>query len=602
MQKKILYIFFILSLVLLCPIFFVGCNKEPIHVHTYGEWKTKTPATCTKAEIENRACTCGHEETREGDSALAHSESGWIVDGDSTCTTTGTKHKECTVCEETLETETIEKKAHSMTEWSQVSSATCSEAEVLERHCSTCNTQNETKQGEVALGHTESEWKVLTPPTCSSFGVNYKECLVCHVELEKDMQVAKLQHEESEWIVEVQSTCSSFGVNYKECLVCHVELARDTQVAKLEHELTEWVLWDSAHCETPEIFRRDCRNFRCDYYEEKDGAQPTGHKWGNEVKTLNDGYYLVSKKCSECKEIHEEQKDYRNVYFITEYCDVKIEGYYNTKLIIGDKIKLSLEIADCYIVEKLVYYTGTTVDGEFVDNNDPTYIYNNSFIMPNSDIGIECICVPSNATGNIRNSEITLIPSMWSSNYTLDAVYFTLNDEYLINEPNVNSNGYDQGYIGMWNFEAPNNEFKFYNSLKFAIKVCFTFKSDNRYELLTGTGKFNSESFGGTIWIKNSQFVSVTQTFKVHVWDNNANESTDLEIEFRVCFEFDVIREHRVTYISENDQVENATILTNQLITNIPEGEWYLDKDFTQKWNFQIDRVTQDMFLYKKEN
>lgn len=41
--------------------------------HTYGEWETKSPATCLEKEVEHHLCKdCGNEETRDGDAALGH--------------------------------------------------------------------------------------------------------------------------------------------------------------------------------------------------------------------------------------------------------------------------------------------------------------------------------------------------------------------------------------------------------------------------------------------------------------------------------------------------------------------------------------------------
>lgn len=37
--------------------------------HTFGQWTTKTPKTCTQAEIEHRVCVCGQEEIRDGEHA-----------------------------------------------------------------------------------------------------------------------------------------------------------------------------------------------------------------------------------------------------------------------------------------------------------------------------------------------------------------------------------------------------------------------------------------------------------------------------------------------------------------------------------------------------
>ena len=53
-----------------------GCGQKygglASHVHKFGDWQTRTEATCTDAEVEFRKCTCGAEETQTGDAALNH--------------------------------------------------------------------------------------------------------------------------------------------------------------------------------------------------------------------------------------------------------------------------------------------------------------------------------------------------------------------------------------------------------------------------------------------------------------------------------------------------------------------------------------------------
>ena len=53
-----------------------GCGQKygglASHVHSFGEWQTRSAATCTEAEVEFRKCECGAEETQTGDAALEH--------------------------------------------------------------------------------------------------------------------------------------------------------------------------------------------------------------------------------------------------------------------------------------------------------------------------------------------------------------------------------------------------------------------------------------------------------------------------------------------------------------------------------------------------
>ncbi len=68
------------------------------------------PATCTTAgKTEGSHCSVCNTVIKAQTTvdALAHTSSDWVIDIDATVTTEGSKHKECTVCGETLETEVI---------------------------------------------------------------------------------------------------------------------------------------------------------------------------------------------------------------------------------------------------------------------------------------------------------------------------------------------------------------------------------------------------------------------------------------------------------------------------------------------------------------
>ena len=122
----------------------VGCGviiEDSKAVHTAGEWIIDTPATATTSGSKHKECTvCGYTMATEtipatgggehthsygsdwkydadnhwhecscGDKAdkAAHTAGEWIIDTPATATTSGSKHKECTVCGYTMTTETI---------------------------------------------------------------------------------------------------------------------------------------------------------------------------------------------------------------------------------------------------------------------------------------------------------------------------------------------------------------------------------------------------------------------------------------------------------------------------------------------------------------
>ena len=116
-------------------------DKKDTAAHTAGEWIIDTPATATADGTKHKECTvCGYTMATEtipatgggehthsygsewkndadnhwhecscGDKkdTAAHTASEWIIDTPATATTSGSKHKECTVCGYTMTTETI---------------------------------------------------------------------------------------------------------------------------------------------------------------------------------------------------------------------------------------------------------------------------------------------------------------------------------------------------------------------------------------------------------------------------------------------------------------------------------------------------------------
>ena len=114
-----------------------GCNVSREVTHFFGDWATKTEATCTEDEVEHRICAeCKAEETQAGDvKALEHE----FIKCDAICSRPG--------CGETREV------THDYA-WEQLTAATCTDAEVLKQVCSICGeTGPETAEGEDALGH-----------------------------------------------------------------------------------------------------------------------------------------------------------------------------------------------------------------------------------------------------------------------------------------------------------------------------------------------------------------------------------------------------------------------------------------------------------------
>lgn len=149
-------------------------NETPVHTHSFGEWKTKTPANCINAEVESRTCYCGHEELRNGDTALGHAFGEWTTTEEATCIKDGTKERNCECGEKQIAF--ISTNAHNYSEWKTEKAASCTEDGSEKRTC-ICG-EFETRVIK-ATGHTEVIDNGI-PANCTTPGLTEgSHCKTC---------------------------------------------------------------------------------------------------------------------------------------------------------------------------------------------------------------------------------------------------------------------------------------------------------------------------------------------------------------------------------------------------------------------------------------
>ena len=244
--------------------------------HDYGEVQT-VAATCEQAGHTYHVCsTCGYEEKLSDIPALEHTESDWIMDVEADCTHGGSRHKECMVCGEILETEVIEAAGHSYGEVQTVE-ATCEQAGYTYHTCSVCGHEEILSTIE-AKGHTESEWIVDVEADCTHEGSRHKECTLCDKILIIE-QILPYGHGELEWIVEVEPDCTHEGFRYNICHNCGMILMTE-MMPRLEHEFGAESMVE-ATCEEDGYHYRVCE--RCGYIEMLDVIESQGHQYTSAV-------------------------------------------------------------------------------------------------------------------------------------------------------------------------------------------------------------------------------------------------------------------------------------------------------------------------------
>ena len=176
-------------------------------------------------------------------SKAAHTAGEWIIDTPATATTSGSKHKECTVCGYTMATETIPatgggEHTHSYgSEWKN-------DADNHWHECS-CGDKKDT------AAHTAGEWIIDTPATATTSGTKHKKCTVCGYTMATETIPAtgggehthsygsdwkndatnhwhecscgdkadKAAHD-FKWVVDKEATATQKGSKHEECRVC----------------------------------------------------------------------------------------------------------------------------------------------------------------------------------------------------------------------------------------------------------------------------------------------------------------------------------------------------------------------------------------------
>ena len=196
-----------------------GCGviiESTKSAHTAGEWIVDTPATATTAGTKHKECTvCGYTMTTEtipatgggehthsygsewkydannhwhecacGDKkdTAAHTAGEWIIDTLATATTSGSKHKECTVCKKVLETATI-----------PATGSTHTHSYGPEWKYDDTNHWHECKCGDKADTAAHSfQWVIDKAATKEATGIKHEECTVCGAKRSENTVIDKL--------------------------------------------------------------------------------------------------------------------------------------------------------------------------------------------------------------------------------------------------------------------------------------------------------------------------------------------------------------------------------------------------------------------------
>ena len=291
--------------------------EKPQHVHTFGDWQVKKPATCEKTGLEERFCTdtdcnkkeirkipalghdlketviteptcgtagskeiicsrCDYKDTKEIPATGNHTYGDWVIVKEATCTEEGLRTQTCANCGDVIE-EVIPKVDHTWNEGEVSKQPTCTEAGERTFTCTVCQeTKTEVAEDLPAIGHNWSDWEVKDA-TCTEDGLKTRHCQNdgCN-EVESEV-IPATGHTFGEWEVTTPATCETEGQETRTCADCN---ETETRVIKaLGHEFVDYTYNNDATCEKDGTETAKCT--RCD---KTDTRVAEGTKLGHELK------------------------------------------------------------------------------------------------------------------------------------------------------------------------------------------------------------------------------------------------------------------------------------------------------------------------------
>lgn len=264
------------------------------HTHSFNSKITKK-ASCTEVGEKILACECG-ESTAQEIPKLAHTSSDWITDVPAACTTAGTRHKECTVCKQTLETEAVPATGHTASDWIIDLPAACLADGSRHKECMACGTLLE-EELIPKTGHNFE--KANTPATCTSIGLDTEVCRNCG-ETRLIKTIPATGHTASDWIIDREADCKTVGSRHKECTVCK-EIVETEVIPTTQHELETTTVEPT--CVSIGYVTETCKN--CGETHFVRALPALGHDWEETVgkkATCTENGMTAGAVCKNCGE------------------------------------------------------------------------------------------------------------------------------------------------------------------------------------------------------------------------------------------------------------------------------------------------------------
>ena len=245
-------------------------------------------ATCTEDGLtEGKKCSVCGVTTLAQDviPAKGHTDGSWTVDKEATCTENGSKHQVCSVCGETIKTETISSKGHT-DEVVPGKAATCTETGLTNgKKCSVCGVTTLAQDVIPAKGHTANE---------------NNRCEVCGINLCGENHTVVTDNA-------VAATCTTDGkTEGSHCSKCGEVLVAQNVVPAMGHRIENVPKINPTCTEEGHTAYQECVRVGCDYETPSAIIAPLGHNVVTDeavAPTCENTGLTEGSHCSKCGEV-----------------------------------------------------------------------------------------------------------------------------------------------------------------------------------------------------------------------------------------------------------------------------------------------------------
>ncbi len=188
-----------------------------------------TPPTCTEQGYTTHNCYCGeHSHVLDYVPATGHSYGEWVTTKPATCTEDGERTKTCAGCSDVI-TETVPATGHSHVP--TVTAPTCTEKGYTTFTCACGDTYVDNYVD--AKGHIEVDLPGRDA-TCKEVGLTEgKQCATCGEILVAQVEIEKLDHAFGNWTTTKVPNCTVEGEEARMCSVCGTTETKS--IAKTAH-------------------------------------------------------------------------------------------------------------------------------------------------------------------------------------------------------------------------------------------------------------------------------------------------------------------------------------------------------------------------------